>query len=219
MASGSGFLHELRRRHVFRVAVAYAVVGWLVIQIATQVFPVFNLPNWATQLVVLLILLGFPIALVLTWAFEMTPEGVRRTEPAHSPEAASRPAAGRSQARLRDHRRIGAWRWALSCGASSDSARRRRRTATAAVAAKSVAVLPFENLSAEKENEYFASGMRDEILTRLAGIHELKVISRTSTERYRVGRKISKWWPPNLAWRPCSKARNAPAMPCTSICS
>src|SRR5437868_12329275 len=87
MTSGSGFLHELRRRHVFRVAVAYAVVGWLLIQIATQVFPVFNLPNWAAQLVVLLILIGLPVALVLAWAFEMTPEGVRRTEPAHSPDA------------------------------------------------------------------------------------------------------------------------------------
>jgi serine/threonine-protein kinase len=186
MASGSGFLHELRRRHVFRVAVAYAVVGWLLIQFATQVFPVFNLPAWAAQLVVLLILLGFPVALVLAWAFEMTPEGVRRTEPVHSPEATSSEQR-RHVGRKLDFAIIGVlvlavvallWRQMHEHAAPAAAAH------SASASAKSVAVLPFENLSTEKENEYFASGMQDEILTRLANIHDLKVISRTSTQKY-----------------------------------
>ena len=78
---------ELRRRHVYRVAAAYAVVGWLLIEVATQIFPVFHIPDWAAQLVVLVILIGFPIAVVLAWAFEVTPEGVRRTQPVDSPDA------------------------------------------------------------------------------------------------------------------------------------
>ena len=187
MSSGSGFLHELRRRHVFRVAVAYAVVGWLVIQVATQVFPVFNLPNWTAQLVVLLILIGFPVALVLAWAFEMTPEGVRRTEPLDSPEARG-PEQGRHIGRRLDFVIIAVL---AVCVAALLWRQTREPTAPAttpsgagSAPAKSVAVLPFENLSADKENEYFASGMQDEILTRLANIRDLKVISRTSTLKY-----------------------------------
>src|SRR4030088_3207804 len=74
------FLGELQRRNVYRVAVTYAVVSWVLIQIATQVFPFFEIPNWAVRLVVLLLVLGFPVALILAWAFELTPEGIKRTE-------------------------------------------------------------------------------------------------------------------------------------------
>ena len=186
MASGSGFLHELRRRHVFRVGVAYAVVGWLLIQITTQVFPVFNLPNWAVQLVVLLILIGFPVALVLAWAFEMTPEGVRRTEPAHSAEARSLEQR-RHVGRKLDFAIIGVLALAVAALLWRQMHERvapAAATSAGSASAKSVAVLPFENLSTEKENEYFASGMQDEILTRLANIRDLKVISRTSTQKY-----------------------------------
>ncbi|MGB8635780.1 MAG: hypothetical protein WCD36_10915, partial [Rhodanobacteraceae bacterium] len=97
MTGRQGFVAELRRRHVWRVAVAYAVVGWLLIEVATQIFPVFHMPDWAAQLVVLLIVIGFPVAVILAWAFEVTPDGVRRTQPADSPQA--RP--------QEDHRRIG----------------------------------------------------------------------------------------------------------------
>src|SRR5881409_799100 len=75
-----GFFGELKRRNVYKVAVAYAIVGWLLVQIATQVFPFFEIPNWAVRLIVLAIVIGFPIALVLAWAFELTPEGIKRTE-------------------------------------------------------------------------------------------------------------------------------------------
>ena len=84
---GPGLFEEIRRRHVWRVAIAYAVVGWLLIQIATQVFPFFGIPDWAVRWVILLIAFGFPLAVVLAWVFEFTPEGIRRTEPIGSPDA------------------------------------------------------------------------------------------------------------------------------------
>jgi len=84
------FVTELRRRNVYKVAVAYAVVGWLLVQVATQVFPFFEIPNWAVRLVVLAIILGFPIALIIAWAFELTPEGIKRTESADAAREHSR---------------------------------------------------------------------------------------------------------------------------------
>lgn len=175
------FLQELKRRHVYRAAVAYAVVGWLLIQFATQVFPIFSMPNWAAELVVLLILIGFPIVVVLAWVFELTPAGIRRTEPTHSDDARP-PEHTRLIGRKLDYGIIGvlgvavlylvAQRWWLP------------QTKIAVIADKSVAVLPFENLSDDKANQYFAEGIQDEILTRLAKIGALKVISRTSTAHY-----------------------------------
>jgi TolB-like protein/Tfp pilus assembly protein PilF len=172
------FFGELKRRNVYKVAVAYAVVASLLIQIATQVFPFFEIPNWTVRLVVLVITVGFPIALIIAWAFELTPEGLKRTETADAePELAQS--------------RKGVWIYvviiagALSVGVfflgrytSS------KQSGGAELPAKSIAVLPFENLSEDKANAYFAEGIQDEILTRLAKIAELKVISRTSTAHY-----------------------------------
>jgi TolB-like protein len=172
------FFTELKRRNVYKVAVAYAVVAWLLIQVATQVFPFFEVPNWAVRLVVLLIIIGFPIALVIAWAFELTPEGLKRTEVADAAPAQ------RSRSR--------AWIYvvliagALSAGlfflgrftASTN------QSVLAEVSSKSIAVLPFDNLSRDPDNAYFASGIQDEIITRLAKIADLKVISRTSTQQY-----------------------------------
>ena len=182
---GGGFLHELRRRHVVRVAVAYAIAGWALLQLASIVFPAFGAPDWVLKAVIALIAIGFPIALVLAWAFEMTPEGVRRTEPAHSQEARA-PELRRHTGRKLDFVIIGVLALAVGALLWRQSAQRTAAPAATntAASAKSVAVLPFENLSAEKENEYFASGMQDEILTRLANIRDLKVISRTSTQKY-----------------------------------
>ncbi|HEY7871949.1 MAG TPA: hypothetical protein VIC31_04450 [Rudaea sp.] len=175
------FFKELKRRHVYRAAVAYTVVGWLLIQFATQVFPIFSMPNWAAELVVLLILIGFPIVVVLAWVFEFTPAGIRRTEPAHSQDARP-PEHTRLIGRKLDFAIIAvlgivvlylvAQRWWLP------------QTKIAVIADKSVAVLPFENLSDDKANQYFAEGIQDEILTRLAKVGALKVISRTSTAHY-----------------------------------
>jgi TolB-like protein/Tfp pilus assembly protein PilF len=172
------FFIELKRRNVYKVAVAYAVVGWLLIQIATQVFPFFEIPNWAVRLVVLLIVIGFPIALVLAWAFELTPEGLKRTETAD--EVPRRAPATR------------AWIFVvIIAGAISISlfflgrytARHQGRGFE--IPGKSIAVLPFENLSRDPDNAYFTEGVQDEILMRLAKIADLKVISRMSTERYK----------------------------------
>jgi hypothetical protein len=85
----SGFFEELKRRHVVRVAIAYALAGWLLVQVATQVFPFFNIPNWAVRLVVILLAIGFPVAVAFAWIYELTPEGIRRTEAAGSPGARS----------------------------------------------------------------------------------------------------------------------------------
>jgi TolB-like protein/Tfp pilus assembly protein PilF len=176
--NAKNFFIELKRRHVYRVAVAYAVVGWLLVQVATQVFPFFEIPNWGVRLIVLLIVAGFPIALVIAWAFELTHEGLKRTEVADdTPMPQSR------------HR---AWIFVvIIAGAMSlglfflGRYSAPKQTGPAEIPAKSIAVLPFENRSEEKANAYFADGIQDEILTRLSKIADLKVISRTSTQHYK----------------------------------
>lgn len=172
------FFAELKRRNVYKVAVAYAVVAWLVIQIATQVFPFFEIPNWAVRLVVLATIVGFPIALVIAWAFELTPEGLTRTAAAD---------AGPSSSRKHT------WLYVVLIAAGISLglfflvrfAAFPKPSASADVSAKSIAVLPFDNLSRDPDNAYFAEGVQDEILTRLAKVADLKVISRTSTQKYK----------------------------------
>src|SRR2546423_4016832 len=179
------FFSELKRRNVYKVAVAYAIVGWLLVQVATQVFPFFEIPNWAVRLIVLLIVIGFPIALVIAWAFELTPEGLKRTEDVDLAASARQP---------RKH----IWILVVLVGAalsvalffvgrytSREKTPRQSETATTAIPQKSIAVLPFENLSDDKGAAYFADGIQDEILTKLASIADLKVISRTSTAKYK----------------------------------
>ena len=181
------FFSELKRRNVYKVAVAYAVVGWLAVQAASIVLPTFHAPEWALQTIIALVVIGFPIALVIAWAFEVTPEGIKRTE----------------EVDVSDSRRAGKRGWiyiaiigaAVSIGLffvgrytasnkSSDEDRSRDRE-SASAPQKSIAVLPFENLSDDKSAAYFADGIQNEILTRLSNIAELKVISRTSTARYK----------------------------------
>ena len=172
------FFAELKRRNVYKVAVGYAVVGWLLIQVATQVFPFFEIPNWAVRLVVLLIVVAFPVALVIAWAFELTPGGIKRTEEADRVY----PSGSRGRA----------WIYVvISAGLLSGglfflgryTAPNENKIGN--VPAKSIAVLPFENLSRDPDNAYFAEGIQDEILTRLAKVADLKVISHTSTQRYK----------------------------------
>lgn len=173
------FFTELKRRSVYKVAVTYVVVAWLLIQVATQVFPFLQIPDWAIRLVIMLLALGFPIALVLAWAFELTPEGIKRADTAE----ASPP-----------RRRSRAWIFvilasvALSLGLfflGRYTSPQPTSVATPTLE-KSIAVLPFENLSESKENAYFVDGMQDEVITRLAKIGDLRVISRSSTQRYKT---------------------------------
>jgi TolB-like protein/Tfp pilus assembly protein PilF len=172
------FFAELQRRNVYKVAVAYGVVSWLLIQIATQVFPFFEIPNWVTRMVVILLLFGFPVALVLAWAYELTPQGLKLTEeidPAQS--------IARHTGRKLDFVIIGVL--VAVIGGLVFRYYRAGKPLMPDVPEKSIAVLPFENRSEEKANAYFADGIQDEILTRLSKIADLKVISRTSTQHYK----------------------------------
>src|SRR5262245_49323320 len=183
------FFAELKRRNVYKVAVAYAVVSWLLVQIATQVFPFFEIPNWAIRLVVLLLILGFPVALILSWAFEITPEGIRRESEVGS-RGSIRKQTGRKIVGLTIVAAIiasGLLAFQFLRSKSPTIARVSSTTASspaAEIPAKSIAVLPFENLSRDPDNAYLAGGIQEEIMTRLAKIADLKVISRTSTQRY-----------------------------------
>ena len=165
----AGFFEEIKRRKVYRVAAAYAVVAGGLIQLASAVFPAWELPNWSLRLVILLLLIGFPIALILAWALEVTPEGIRTTQPAPT---------GRRRRNIVALVAIGI---IVSAAAGFFLLPR----ASAHKLDKSIAVLPFENFSDDKENAYFADGIQDDILTNLSKIGDLKVISRTSVMPYR----------------------------------
>src|SRR5438132_6062823 len=156
------FVSELKRRNVYKVAIAYAVVAWLLIQIATQVFPFFEIPNWAVRLIVLVIIVGFPIALIIAWAFELTPEGLKRTEVADElPKKSSRNRA---------------WIYVvIIAGAISVSlfflgryTATSKQSGSAELPAKSVPVLPVESLGAENANAYFGDGIQEGIVPRPA---------------------------------------------------
>src|SRR5438093_1469432 len=186
------FLTELKRRNVYKVAVAYAVVAWLLMQIASQIFPFFEIPNWAVRLVVLLLIIGFPIALIIAWAFEVTPEGIKRTEAADA---------------VGQRSRGGAWIYIVLIGAavsvglffvgrytagratlqpaSAELRRGEQGEATAAIPQKSIAVLPLLNESGDPKDEYFSDGLSEELIAALAQISGLKVIGRSSSFRFK----------------------------------
>jgi len=193
------FFAELKRRNVYKVAVAYAVVAWLLMQISSQIFPFFEIPNWAVRLVVLLLIIGFPIALIIAWAFEATPEGIKRTEAAD--------AAGQRS-------RGGAWMYIVLIGAvlsaglffvgrytagratpqpaSEELRRGKQGEATAAIPQKSIAVLPLLNESGDPGDEYFSDGLSEELIAALAQINGLKVIGRSSSFRFKDRHEESK---------------------------
>src|SRR5437763_1133571 len=179
------FFTELKRRRVYSFSLAYVVVARLHIQVETQVFPFFNIPNWIVRLVVLLTIVGFPIAVVCAWAFEMTPEGIKLE----------------GDVDRRINRKTGRKLTALIVIVAAVAAgvtvfrflhsqqgmeAAKPRPIAVAIESKSIAVLPFENRSEAKANAYFADGIQDEILVRLAKIADLKVISRTSTRHYKT---------------------------------
>ena len=178
------FFAELKRRNVYKVAVAYIVAGWALSQGIAQVFPVFDVPNWLIRLIVLLIIIGLPIALVLAWMFELTPEGIKRTATADAMPDVTR-------------KKKYVWIYVVVIGAvvsiglfflgryTATNTASAARTEAATVPQKSIAVLPFENLSRDPDNAFFAEGVQDEILTRLAKVADLKVIARTSTQRFK----------------------------------
>lgn len=176
------FFGELKRRHVYRVAVVYAVVAWLLIQIATQVFPFFEIPDWGIRLVVLAIVIGFPVALLLAWAFELTPEGIKRAEDVDL----TKYGAGR---------RRRTWIWITATAAILAAGlfvggifnlfyAKPNATATPADD-KSIAVLPLVNESGDPAQEYFSDGLSEELINGLGQIHELRVMGRNSSFHFK----------------------------------
>jgi TolB-like protein/Tfp pilus assembly protein PilF len=174
------FFGELKRRNVYRAAVAYGVVAWFLTQLTTQVFPFFEIPNSAIRFVVIALAVGFPIAMCLSWLYELTPEGIVRSEELDPVKARS---ARHATGRILDFIIIGVL--LLVIAMLIYEPRPFRTSAGESIPEKSIAVLPFENRSEEKANAYFADGIQDEILTRLSNIADLKVISRTSTQHYK----------------------------------
>ncbi len=174
------FFGELKRRNVYKVALAYIVAGWALAQGIAQVFPVFDVPNWVVRLIVFLIVIGFPIALIFAWAFEITPEGLKRAE-----EADAMPRSARPTNRT--------WIYIVVVGVAISVALffLGRYTAGNRITSpdnnKSIAVLPFQSLSEDKNDAYFADGVQDQILTNLAKVSDLKVISHTSVRQYKTG--------------------------------
>jgi TolB-like protein/Flp pilus assembly protein TadD len=166
----SGFFEELQRRKVYRVAAAYIIVAGFIIQIGSAVFPAWELPSWTLRLVVVLLLAGFPVALILAWAYDVTPQGIQVT-----------PKAPAGTHRRRNIITLAAAGVAISAAAGFFLFPR----ASGRNVEKSIAVLPFQSLSDEKENAYFADGMQNDILTNLSKIGDLKVISRVSVMSYR----------------------------------
>ncbi|HEX7323943.1 MAG TPA: tetratricopeptide repeat protein [Rhodanobacteraceae bacterium] len=231
MADGRGLLEELKRRHVGRVAIAYAVAGWLLVQVATQVFPFFSIPDWAVRLVVILIVIGFPVAVAFAWVYELTPEGIRRTEPADSP--AARPAHQQRSVgqklnaiivavlvlavallgwRLYAVQHVEATTPAIAMARNPNGPTRYSGKAVPdtvaavvssprampAIPAKSVAVLPFTNVSGNQNEQFFSDGLSEDLITALSQFAGLKVISRHSAFEFRnskenereIGRKL-----------------------------
>src|SRR2546423_2217977 len=184
------FFAELKRRNVYKVAVAYVLVAWALSQGLAQLLPVFELPNWTVRLLIVLLILGFPVALIFAWAFEITREGIKRTDEVNPAKSIRQHAARKLIAVIIALAAVAIAVTMFHLGhpivpqqpivaANSNAAK------LTEIPAKSVAVLPFENLSSDKENAYFADGIQDEILTKLASIADLKVISRTSTAKYK----------------------------------
>src|ERR1039457_5761467 len=190
MRDKPSFFAELQRRHVYKVGAAYAVAGWLLVQVVTQVFPIFEVSTLVQRIIVLAIVAGFPLALILSWLFDITSQGIVRT--GMLPASGEAPALQRE--RLGIDRKLNYVLGALLLVASAYFAAervglingsRKASIAATAILEKSIAVLPFENRSEDKANAYFADGIQDEILTRLSKIADLKVISRTSTQHYK----------------------------------
>src|SRR5213082_2895432 len=176
---------ELKRRNVIRFAGLYLVGAWLLVQVASTVLPMFGAPDWLPRSIVILLAIGFIPALIFSWAFELTPQGLKRDEDVR-PEESIAP----QTARRMDHMIIAVLVLALGYFAFDKFVLAPRRAAapndpSSGASAKSIAVLPFDNLSEDKANAYFAEGIQDEILTRLAKVADLKVISRTSTQRFK----------------------------------
>jgi TolB-like protein/Flp pilus assembly protein TadD len=180
--SERNFFAELKRRNVYKVAVAYGVVAWLLMQVASQIFPFFDIPNWVVRLVVLLLIIGFPVALIIAWAFEVTPEGIKRTEAADAAGQRSRGVTWIYVVLIGVALSVGLF---LVGRFTAGHATPRLSEAATAIPEKSIAVLPLVNESGDPKDEYFSDGLSEELIAALAQISGLKVIGRSSSFRFK----------------------------------
>jgi adenylate cyclase len=168
------FFAELKRRNVYRAAAAYGVVGWLLVQIATQVFPFFDIPNWAIRMVIVVLLLGFPVALMVAWIYELTPEGLQRTDDVPPGKSLSR-----TVGRKIDFAIIGVL-LAVIAFLAWQHWRPTKAAPGRELPAKSIAILPFLDLSQSRDQEYLSDGITEQIIDSLAHLHDLFVVARTT---------------------------------------
>ena len=179
------FFSELKRRNVYKVAVAYAVVAWLLIQAASILFPTFDAPSWVMKIFIIVIIFGFPVALIFSWAFEITPEGIKLESEVAANQSVTRKTGRKIVAVTIALAVVAAGLFVYQLVRSKTTVTPRQSEAATAAPSKSIAVLPFDNLSRDPDNAYFCEGVQDEILTRLAKVADLKVISRTSTQHFK----------------------------------
>jgi len=184
--NSKNFFSELRRRHVYKVAVAYSVVAWLIIQAASIVLPTLEAPPWAMKVVLVILVIGFPVGLVLSWAFEITPEGIKLESEITPDEAITRRTGRKIVGITMAFAVLAIGLFTFQRFGSRLTSVSTPLTKPTAIPEKSIAVLPFENLSRDPENAYFSDGIQDEILSTVAKIGDLKVISRTSTAKYKT---------------------------------
>ena len=173
---------ELKRRNVFRVGIAYAIVAWLLIEVASVVLPTFKAPEWVLQVCTFLVIFGFPLALILAWAFELTPEGIKREAEVDRTDSTTH-VTGRKL----DFSIIGLLAVAVVYFAVDKfvlEVEREESPGGAPPSIRSLAVLPLENLSGQKDQEYFTIGMTEAVISQLAKIASLSVVSRTSVMQY-----------------------------------
>ena len=200
MSEKPSFFAELKRRNVYKVAVAYGVVAWLLMQIASQIFPFFDIPNWVVRLVVLILIIGFPVALIIAWAFEVTPEGIKRTEAADAAGQRSRGVAWIYVVLIGVALSVGLFfvgRFTAGHATPRPVTQPQARPgfqseAATAIPEKSIAVLPLVNESGDPKDEYFSDGLSEELIAALAQISGLKVIGRSSSFRFKDRKETPK---------------------------
>src|ERR1051325_4440401 len=198
MSEKSSFFAELKRRNVYKVGAAYAVAAWLLMQIASQIFPFFDIPNWVVRVVVVVLIIGFPIALIVAWAFEVTPEGIKRTDVADAAGQRSRGVAWIYVVLIGATLSAGLFFVGRYTASHASGEKIQSPAAAGSAPAKSIAVLPLVNESGDPKDEYFSDGLSEELIAALARISGLKVIGRSSSFRFKdrkeelktIGRKL-----------------------------
>lgn len=181
----SNFIQELRRRNVFKVAVAYAIAGWLIIQIAATVFPAFEFPAWTTQFIIIVVAIGFPLTLIFAWAFELTPDGIKKSREVDITESVTNRTGKKLNGIIIGVLSVALFFVLVERIFFAKASILEDAIAESQVETASIAVLPFVNMSSDQENEYFSDGLSEELLNALAKEENMKVAGRTSSFKFK----------------------------------